>query len=97
MRKISVARIGLIIAAMYSCLGWTAPPGIHLDAKLSKQKIGVHVSTGNPATLAVKARGPVINANVGLQSHSQHCLAGVEQIVPGVCVPRGPDGPVSPN
>lgn len=86
----------VIGAGLYGIAASAADPGLNLDTKILNQKVKAQVSVSNPAVVAVKAQGAV-NANIKLQSHSASCLLLVEEIAPGVCVPNGPGGPVSPN
>ena len=83
-------------AGLFGITASAADPGANLQVKVLDQKVAVQVASGNPTVIAVKAQGPV-NATLGLQSHSASCVALVEEIAPGVCVPSGPGGPVSPN
>ncbi len=86
----------IIGAGLFGITASAADPGVNLKVRVLDQKVAVQVATGNPTVIAVKARGPV-NATLRLQSHSGSCVALVEEIAPGVCVPGGPGGPVSPN
>jgi hypothetical protein len=72
-------------------------PTVAVNAKVATQKVALKVVTGNPDTVSVHAHGPVLKADVTLQSQSDDCLDVVSDLYPGVCVPIGPGLPVSPN
>lgn len=95
MQRLNVTRIAVIAMGLYGAAALAADSGVNLQ--VLNQKVKAKVSLGNPALVAVRASGPV-NANIRLQgSHSGSCVALVEELAPGVCVPSGPGGPVSPN
>lgn len=89
-------RVAVIALGLYGAAVLAADPGINLNTKILTQKVAVRVAVANPAVVAVRAQGP-INASLRLQERSGSCLALLAQISPGVCVPSGPGGPVSPN
>jgi len=97
MRTLNVMLLAAVAMGLSGVAALAAEPGINLNAKIVNQKVAVRVAAGNPAVVAVQAQGP-INASLRLQgSHSGNCVALVEELAPGVCVPNGPGGPVSPN
>lgn len=95
MQRLSVMRVVIITMGLYGAAALAADSGVNL--KVLNQKVKAQISVSNPTVVAVRASGP-INANLRLQSdHSGSCVALVEELAPGVCVPSGPGGPVSPN
>lgn len=95
MRRLNMMYALVIGTALYGVIASAADSGLNLQ--VLNQKVKVQASVANPTVVAVKASG-LVNANIRLQgSHSGSCVALVEELAPGVCVPSGPGGPVSPN
>ena len=97
MRFLYFVRVAVAGVGIYGIAASAAEPGINLNTQLASQKVAVRVSTGNPTAVVVKAKGPVLNANINLQGQGSDCSQLVSRIALGLCVPGGPDGPVSPN
>lgn len=97
MQGLNVFGATVIALGFYGISAFAADSSINLKAAVLNQKVAVHVATANPAVISVKAQGP-LDATIKLQhDHSGNCVALVEEIAAGVCVPTGPGGPVSPN
>ena len=97
MQRLNLMAAAVMVSAFCATGAFAADSGINLKTTVVNQKVAVHVSTANPAGVSVQTRG-LINSNIRLQqSHSGSCVALVEEIAAGVCVPTGPGGPVSPN
>ncbi|MES2490105.1 MAG: hypothetical protein V4607_09955 [Pseudomonadota bacterium] len=97
MRVSYVVRVVVVGVGICAAAAWAAEPGINLNTKLASQKVAVHVATANPTAVVVRAKGPVLNANINLQSSAGDCSELVRKVALGICVPIGPDDPVSPN
>lgn len=95
MQRLNMAWITVVVMGLYGAAALAADSDINLQ--VLNEKVKAKVSIANPTVVAVKASGP-INANLRLVgSHSGSCVALVLELAPGVCVPSGPGGPVSPN
>ena len=97
MRNFNVMRTAVIGRGLYGAVVSAADPGINLNTQIANQKLGVHVGTGNPTVVAVRAQGPLLKANIKVRGQSSDCLVVLTQMAPDICVPVGPGGPVSPN
>ncbi len=97
MRSSNVMRTAVIGMGLYGTVVSAADPAINLHAKVATEKLDVHVATGNPTVVAVRAQGPLLKAKIKVRGQSSDCLVLVTQLEPDICVPVGPGGPVSPN
>jgi hypothetical protein len=97
MQRLNFTSAAVMATVLYGVSAFAADSGIILDTTVVNQKVAVRVATANPTSVSVQTSG-LINTDIKLQqSHSGSCLALVEEIAAGVCVPSGPGGPVSPN
>lgn len=87
----------MVGVVLYGVSAFAADSGINLNTTVANQKVAVRVATANPAGVSVKTQG-LVKADIRVQqNHSGSCVALIEEIAAGVCVPSGPGGPVSPN
>ena len=95
--RMMICRAALMGAALASVAALADEPGVNVKARLAAQKAVVHVAVNDPPTVSVKAKGPALNADVKIVGKPAQCLTVLYEIAPGVCVPVGPEVPVSPN